>query len=180
MRISDWSSDVCSSDLVGAQRLLPVLQQSYSAIVSIRGSLASLVDALDLLEQPVDSEVYAGPSNSLPFEQDITLRDLGFRYAYDGPWVLHGINLTIPKGYRVGFIGQTGSGKSTLLDIVMGLLVASQGAVLIDDVVLAPNTQRAWQRHIAHVPQSIYLADPTIAENIAFGGPNSAIDFRSK
>src|SRR3546814_9172117 len=104
MRISDWSSDVCSSDL--------------SAIVSIRGSRASLVDALDLLEQPVDSEVYAGPSNSLPFEQDITLRDLGFRYAYDGPWVLHGINLTIPKGYRVGFIGQPGSGKSTLLDIV--------------------------------------------------------------
>src|SRR3546814_18279259 len=58
----------------------------------------------------------------------------------------------------------------------MGLLVASQGAVLIDDVVLAPNTQRAWQRHIAHVPQSIYLADSTIAENIAFVVPNSAID----
>ena len=161
---------------LGAQRLLPVLQQSYSAIVSMRGAKASLADALALLNQPVDPLVYADSSVALPFTQGIQLHNLGFRYALDGPWVLHELNLTIPKGSRTGFIGATGSGKSTLLDIVMGLLSASRGNVLIDDTPLAPATQRAWQRRIAHVPQAIYLADSSIAENIAFGIPEASID----
>ena len=162
---------------LGAQRLLPVLQQGYLAIVQLRSGRHSLQDALSLLGQPVDL-LGSGCQTAelLPFRQSIRLRNLGFRYAAQAPQVLHDLNLCIPCGGRVGFIGTTGSGKSTLLDIIMGLLVPTEGSIWIDDVQLTPATQRAWQRHIAHVPQSIYLSDASIAENIALGMRPEQID----
>jgi ATP-binding cassette subfamily B protein len=84
--------------------------------------------------------------------------------------------LSIAKGSRVGFIGVTGSGKSTLLDIVMGLLEPTEGKIEIDGAPITMSNNRAWQAHIAHVPQSIFLADSTIEENIAFGVPQEEID----
>jgi ATP-binding cassette subfamily B protein len=82
----------------------------------------------------------------------------------------------IPKGARVGFIGETGSGKSTLLDIVMGLLTPSDGKIMIDGIEINEHNRKSWQKHIAHVPQSIYLSDASIEENIAFGTPKKEID----
>ncbi len=161
---------------LGAQRLLPVLQQSYQAVVQIRTSRDSLRDALDLLNQPIDMEVHADHAQALSFKKTIRLDRLGFRYGPDTKMVLKGLSLEIPRGGRVGFIGTTGSGKSTLLDIVMGLLPATEGSVSIDDTPLEARTQRAWQRRIAHVPQAIYLADSSIAENIAFGLAQEEID----
>ena len=99
-----------------------------------------------------------------------------FRYTEDGPWVLDDLNLTIPKGARVGFVGSTGSGKSTTLDLLMGLLMPTDGELLVDGQPICGNRVRAWQQTITHVPQSIYLADATLAENIAFGVPPDTID----
>ena len=82
----------------------------------------------------------------------------------------------IPKGSRLGLIGKTGSGKSTLTDILMGLLAPSDGDLNIDGLALNKHNIRAWQKHIAHVPQSIFLADSSIAENIAFGVPKNDIN----
>lgn len=161
---------------LGAQRLLPVLQQGYSSIVYIRGNKASLVDALVMLNQAIDPDIAAGQTIGLSFTQSVYLQGIAFRYIKDGPWVLRGLDLNIPKGSRVGFIGSTGSGKSTLLDIIMGLLPATEGAVMIDGVQLQAKNQRAWQHRIAHVPQAIYLSDSSIAENIAFGVPKNIID----
>jgi ATP-binding cassette subfamily B protein len=76
----------------------------------------------------------------------------------------------------VGFVGSTGSGKSTTLDLLMGLLPPTEGALLVDGQPLTGRYLRAWQRTIAHVPQNIYLADTTLAENIAFGVPKVDID----
>jgi ATP-binding cassette subfamily B protein len=90
---------------------------------------------------------------------------------------LKDINIKIPKGSRVGFIGITGSGKSTLLDIAMGLLEPTDGELEVDGLTILPSNQRFWQAHIAHVPQSIFLADASIAENIAFGIPTDQIDW---
>jgi ABC-type bacteriocin/lantibiotic exporter with double-glycine peptidase domain len=73
-------------------------------------------------------------------------------------------------------IGATGSGKSTLLDIIMGLLRPDSGSLAIDGVSVTEENHRAWQVHIAHVPQAIFLADTSIAENIAFGIPRELID----
>jgi ATP-binding cassette, subfamily B, bacterial PglK len=104
------------------------------------------------------------------------LKDVSFCYTPDSPKVLNRINLTIRKGERVGFIGTSGSGKSTLLDMIMGLLPASAGQIVIDGVQLTTANQRAWQSQLAHVPQSIFLTDRSVAENIAFGQPKSTID----
>ena len=87
------------------------------------------------------------------------------------------INLNIPKGTKIGFIGSTGSGKSTIIDILMGLLEPTEGKILVDGQPLNHELYRAWQSTIAHVPQSIFLADTTISGNIAFGIPTKQIDY---
>ncbi|NTW98445.1 MAG: ABC transporter ATP-binding protein [Geobacteraceae bacterium] len=161
---------------LGAQRMLPILQQAYGAWSSIQGYHASLSDALVLLDQPLPDYVDQPAAKPLEFRQQIGLNNLSFRYTEQTPWVLQNIDLSIPKGSRIGFIGVTGSGKSTLLDIVMGLLEPTEGSLEIDDQKVTTENNRAWQAHIAHVPQAIYLADSTIEENIAFGVPKGKID----
>jgi ABC-type multidrug transport system fused ATPase/permease subunit len=161
---------------LGAQRLLPVLQQAYGSWASIQGGLASLQDTLELLDQPLPAYVDQPPAKPLAFQRQILLKHISFRYSTKTPWVLKDLSLSIPKGSRIGFIGTTGSGKSTLLDIVMGLLHPTQGTLEIDEQFVTPANYRNWQAHIAHVPQAIYLADSTIEENIAFGIPKDHID----
>ena len=162
---------------LGAQRLLPVLQQAYSSWSTIQGGQASLQDALELLDQPMPDYADQPPAKPIPFQHQIDLKDLSFLYTPHTPLVINNLNLTIPKGSRFGFIGVTGSGKSTLLDIVMGLLQPTEGSLQIDEESITTSNNRAWQAHIAHVPQAIYLADSTIEENIAFGIPKGKIDF---
>jgi ABC-type multidrug transport system fused ATPase/permease subunit len=161
---------------LGAQRLLPVLQQAYFSWSSIQGTQVSLKDVLSLLDQPVPNYVYQASKQSMSFNHFIRLKQIDFRYSPQSPYVLKGIDLRIAKGSRVGFIGATGSGKSTLLDIVMGLLYPTNGSIEIDNQEVAAGNHRAWQEHIAHVPQSIFLADSSIEENIAFGVPTDQID----
>jgi ATP-binding cassette subfamily B protein len=161
---------------LGAQRLLPVLHQGYAGWTTIKGGQASLSDALELLDQPLPEYADLPPPPPIPFQSQIEMCDISFRYSSDGPWVLRNFDLVIPKGARVGFIGSTGSGKSTLIDVVMGLLEVDEGLLSVDGVQLLAHNRRAWQAHIAHVPQSIFLADVKIAENIAFGVPTHAID----
>ena len=161
---------------MGAQRLLPVLQQAYAAWTGIRGSQASLQDALELLDQPLPE--YAGQPvpERMAYSNHFGLKQLSFRYTPDTPWVLRNLDLRIPRGSRVGFIGVTGSGKSTLLDIIMGLLQPTSGELLVDETPITLANHRAWQAHIAHVPQAIFLSDSSIEENIAFGVPEEHID----
>jgi ATP-binding cassette subfamily B protein len=161
---------------LGAQRLLPALQQAYSAWASINGSYSSLADTVVLLDQPLPEEMHLPPPAPLPFEKSIRFDNVLFRYTGDGPRVLDGFSLTIPKGARVGIVGSSGSGKSTALDLLMGLLNPTEGTLLVDDQPCVGSRVRAWQKTIAHVPQSIYLADTTLAENIAFGVSKDAID----
>jgi len=161
---------------LGAQRLLPLLQQSYSSWSGIQGEQASLRDALELLDQPMPEYADLPPAIPMLFQQEINLKQVSFRYSPQTQWVLKNLNLNIAKGARVGFVGVTGSGKSTLLDIVMGLLQPTGGVLEIDGQTVTPINHRSWQANIAHVPQSIFLADTTIEENIAFGIPKEQID----
>jgi ABC-type multidrug transport system fused ATPase/permease subunit len=161
---------------VGAQRLLPALQQGFTAWATIAGNHASLSDTIELLDQPVPPESLQPAPEPLLFCDSIRFDSVRFRYDADSPWVLDGFDLTIRKGDRVGFVGSTGSGKSTALDVLMGLLMPCEGRLLVDGEPIAGQRVRAWQRSIAHVPQSIYLSDSTLAENIAFGVPREKID----
>jgi ATP-binding cassette subfamily B protein len=161
---------------VGAQRLLPVLQQAYAAWGSVKSGQASLQDTLDLLEQ--DEPIFNAPPpiQPAPFNSDIRLSNLGFRYDPKLPWIFRGIDLTIKKGERIGLIGPTGEGKSTLLDVLMGLLEPTEGRLEIDGLPVRSDTRRQWQLHVAHVPQSIFIADISVEENVAFGVPKNEID----
>tara|TARA_B110000008_G_scaffold74441_1_gene75539 strand:- start:3109 stop:4797 length:1689 start_codon:yes stop_codon:yes gene_type:complete len=161
---------------LGAQRLLPALQQAYASFSAIRGVEASLQDVLELLEQPLPKYLNETKVVPIKFQREINLSNISFRYTNEAPFILKNIDLSISKGEKVGFIGETGSGKSTLIDVIMGLLSPSEGTLSIDDKSLDENNHRSWQVHIAHVPQSIYLSDSTIEENIAFGVPAKDID----
>ena len=161
---------------LGAQRLLPLLQQCFQAWSSIRSNQASLVDTLDLLEQPMPEYAQQSDVSPLVFERNIRLEDVYFRYSSESDWVLRGVCLEISKGSRVGVMGETGCGKSTMLDIVMGLLSPTSGSLVVDGMVVGTENGNAWQAHIAHVPQSVFLADSSIASNIAFGVPVDDID----
>lgn len=161
---------------LGAQRLLQAVQVAYGSWAGMAGSRASLADALDLLDQPLPPTRPREAIRPLEFEHGIRFRNVDFRYRPDTPWVLEGFNLFIPRGGRIGIVGATGSGKSTVLDLLMGLLDPVHGEVLVDDVPIVGERLGAWQHLIAHVPQHIYLADSSIAENIAFGVPRELID----
>lgn len=161
---------------LGAQRLLPSLQQLYVSWASIVGSQASIEDILKLLDQPLPEVQQELIPSQYSFQQDVRFDSVHFRYNNDGPWVLKGLNLVIKKGSRVGLVGSTGSGKSTTLDLLMGLLMPTEGNILIDGEPVSGKYLRDWQRSIAHVPQSIFLADTSLAENIAFGIPLDKID----
>jgi ATP-binding cassette subfamily B protein len=161
---------------LGAQRLLPALQQAFASWTTILGSHAILADTIKLLEQPLPPEALLPPPEPLQLNRAIQFHDVRFRYHPDGPWIVDGLNLTIPRGARVGFVGATGSGKTTTMDLLMGLLPVTQGVITVDDVPIGRDLIRAWQRTIAHVPQSIYLADASLAENIALGVERHLID----
>ncbi len=153
---------------LGAQKLLPALQQAYSAYSSIKGSSVIFNDVLELLDQPLPHYAQKSPSKPISFNQDIRLKNIDFHYNDQVPYILKKIDLTIAKGDRIGFIGKTGSGKSTLVDIIMGLLLPTKGEIYIDNQQITDKNRRSWQAHIAHVSQNIYLADASIEENIAF------------
>ena len=164
---------------LGAQRLLPALQQAYSGWSSLKSYNADLQGVKAMLEQPLP--VVVSRMNPVALRRDIRFRDVSFRYGPELPPVLSNLSLEIQAGERVGFIGSTGSGKSTSVDLLMGLLSPSSGVLEIDGDDLHdpsyPERLAAWRAAIAHVPQSIYLADSSIAENIAFGVSKDQIDF---
>lgn len=159
---------------LGAQRLLPLMQQSYFGWASLLSHRALFFDTVTLLKQPLPPKAAAEPLPRL--ETAVELDDVGFGYASDRHFTLRNISLTIPKGSRVGFVGKTGSGKTTLLNLVMGLLDPASGEIRVDGHALTSVNKRSWQQQVAHVPQSIFLTDGSIAENIALGMPADGID----
>lgn len=161
---------------LGAQRLLPAMQQAYWARATIEGAQTSLQDTLVLLDQQLPNHTEQAPEKPMIFKRRIRLNQISFQYSHQRPQVLKGVDLIIPKGSRIGFVGSTGSGKSTLIDIVMGLLQPTEGTLEVDDQTITSGNLRSWQSCIAHVPQAIYLADCSIEENIAIGEPKDQID----
>ncbi len=155
--------------LISAQRLLPLLQQIFSSWASIQGGRVSLADALNLLDQKLPIDFYKKSIKALPFKKNIILKNIHFRYHVNSSFVLKDVNLKITRGSRVGIIGTTGAGKSTLINIIMGLIIPTKGSLSIDNKAIKTSNQNAWRKHIAHVPQDIFLADSSIEENIAFG-----------
>ena len=162
---------------LGAQRLLPVIQQSFASWVLIKGGKSSISDALDLIDERRILIADGLITDSCALTSGIKIDRLWFRYSSDTNWILKDLNLYIKKGERVGVIGRTGSGKSTLIDLVMGLLIPVKGEIYYDENLLTSATFSKYRSCIAHVPQTIFLLDATISENIAFNLRPDEIDY---
>ena len=165
---------------LGAQRLLPSLQQLYAAWAGIKSNSAAVLQVVEILDLPIPRSESQTIKSPLKFEHKILINDVSFSYSNSPPYILNSINLEIYPGDRIGIIGKTGGGKSTIIDLIMGLLEPTKGKILVDDKNIHdlnyPERLARWRAAIAHVPQSIYLADRTIAENIAFGFFGNNID----
>lgn len=163
---------------LGAQRLLPALQQIYANWANLNSWSVSVAAVVQMLEQPLPQ--HQNSVEPVHLIESIRLQNVRFRYSEELSEVIQALDLEIQRGERIGLIGSTGSGKSTLIDILMGLLPPTEGCLLVDGVDLhdPKNVEflLGWRAAVAHVPQSIYLADSSIAENIAFGVPHQAID----
>lgn len=162
-----------------AYRMLPAAQIMYRAITQIKFSQQTLdilriEFALDYHEQNQTQKL-----KPLSFKHEIRIEQITFAYPnrLDTP-VLKDFSLTILKNSSVGIIGKSGSGKSTLMDIMLGLLQPQHGKIYIDGVELSAHNLTAWQQIVGYVPQHIYLADKSVAENIAFGIPKGMIDLK--
>jgi ABC-type multidrug transport system fused ATPase/permease subunit len=159
---------------VAAFRLMPSANRFLNATQNVRflsAAFNNLHQEFSLLEQAEYQKEYS----SLTFDEALVLENVSFCYPSTEALVLKQISLSIRQGESVGFIGSTGAGKSTLVDIILGLLVPTSGVVKVDGIDIQ-TSPRGWQDRIGYVPQSIFLTDDTIRNNIAFGLPRDQID----
>lgn len=159
-------------------KLLPAFQQIYTSLANVKGNIA----AFDSLEADLEASRNASPGKPAAAagkhspQRHIKMDDVHFRYPGKEEKALDGLTLNIPVNQVIGLVGASGSGKSTAIDVLLGLMAPEQGALKVDDEVLNGEQLRAWQNSVGFVPQSIFLADASIRENIAFGLPPNEIN----
>lgn len=161
---------------MGGIKLLPLFQNGYAGWAGIKSHHSLLIDTLTLLNKPKASEKVFG-EDPLKFNQNIAFERVSFSYEGSRNKSLNNISIDISKGSRVGIIGSTGSGKSTFVDVLMGLLTPTSGKILIDGIQISDKNLISWRNKISHVPQSIFLTNTTIAENIGLGIVKEKLDF---
>lgn len=169
------SLPVISLYVFAGYRLLPALQQMYSAFVQltfIEPSLDKLSNDIESLK-PISKNQNEEP---LSFKQSIKLKNVYYCYPNSSRNALTNTSLNIPSKSKIGLIGSTGSGKTTLVDIILGLLDPQKGHLEVDGKIITKQNTRSWQKSIGYVPQHIYLSDDTISANIAFGVESKYID----
>lgn len=167
--------------VISGYRMLPALQKIFSGLTTIIYNLPSL-DALyndfsSLPECAGRQPLASGCKREIGRIETIELRDINFLYPDRTDYAIQDLNLTIENNTTVGLVGSTGSGKTTAVDIILGLLKPHTGELLVNGIAIASDNMADWQEHIGYVPQHIFLFDDTVARNIAFGVPESEIDF---
>jgi ABC-type multidrug transport system fused ATPase/permease subunit len=155
---------------LGAYRLLPQLQKIFRSVTSIRYHFYSVENIYRALHGiPTVVEIDFENIPRLEFRSVIKLEDVSFFYPNTGNATIEKLNLLVKSNTSIAFVGPTGCGKTTLVDIVLGLLEPSEGKMFVDDTEVGSQNIKNWQKNLGYVPQSIYLTDDTIRNNIAFG-----------
>lgn len=173
---------------VAAFRIIPSMNRIFAAATQIRynsysieviyNDLVSLNKYTSFTKKGVLDDIIKPVINredSISFTNAVELKNVCYQYPNAEKLALNRISLTIPKRRSVGFVGASGAGKTTIVDVILGLLIPTQGEVLVDGKNIKDNLS-SWQRKIGYIPQSIYLSDDTIRRNIAFGLPDEQIN----
>lgn len=160
-------------------KLLPALQQIYSSITQIKGNIAAFESVEEDLinSQEKFSTINTISSINISLNNQISLKNIDFAYPNKSIYAVNDVSLSIPVNHVIGIVGSSGSGKSTLIDIILGLLTPQKGEIYIDDILITQDNKRSWQDLLGFVPQSIFLSEGSIAENIAFGIPADEINY---
>jgi len=161
-------------------KLLPALQQIYSSITQIKGNIAAFESVEEDLinSQEKFSTIKTIPSSNISLNKQISLKNIHFAYPNKSIYAVNNVSLSIPVNHVIGIVGSSGSGKSTLIDIILGLLTPQKGEIYIDNTLINSNNKRGWQDLLGFVPQSIFLSEGSIAENVAFGIPAHEINYK--
>lgn len=172
---------VISLLIVAAWKILPAISRIMGGFISIRNILPYVQAEMEYIKD-IESNAFYPPILDAPafkdfsFDNEIQLKNIYFTYQNRKTYVLEDINFCIKKGQTIGIIGRSGVGKSTLVDIIIGLLEPDKGHVMVDGCQLDLQKRYIWMRKLSYVPQSPYIFDGSIAENIAFGLDAPEID----
>ena len=159
-------------------KLLPSLQGIYGNAALIKGNIGAYLSIREDLENIKHYKTSMEDNNDQVWSKnnEIKLNKVTFLYPNKTRPALEDISLTIKPNTFVGFVGTSGSGKSTLVDVIIGLIKSQKGEVIIDGKPLTQQNLKSWQNKIGFVPQTIFLTEDSIAENVAFGLPEDQID----
>ncbi len=163
---------------LAGKQLIPAFQKIFSTIAVLRFNMPAVDTVLADLDTTAARSRIKLPSDASPLspKREIALQNITYRYPEAESAALTGLNISIPINTTIGLVGSSGAGKSTLVDLILGLLSPESGGVRIDDTTLGPANIRNWQATLGYVPQSIFLADQSVAANIALGLPPEQID----
>ncbi len=168
--VNKYQSDISGSlaiismFILGLYRLMP----SANRILSGYNQIVYNKSALDIIHNDLMYDAENLKNGTIPFNYIIELKNVDFTYLNDKP-ILQNISLTIHKGDKIAFVGESGSGKSTLIDIIIGLYRPQKGSITIDGTELNNDNIKSWRSQVGYIPQTIFLFDGTVAENVAFG-----------
>lgn len=162
-------------------KLLPALQQIYSSITQIKANIAAFEsvkqDLINSQEMIFTQNKSSTSTSIINLTKEIKLQKIYFAYPNKSTYSVNNISLSIPVNHVIGIVGSSGSGKSTLIDIILGLLTPQEGEIYVDNTLITEHNKRSWQDLLGFVPQSIFLSEGSIAENVAFGIPADEINY---
>lgn len=170
-----------SAFAIAAVRVLPSVNRINTYITEIAYTQPSLDFVYDNLQEGMKTDAMLAERRAysqvekLKLDHQIELDHISFHYPDSDKNIFEDAHMIVPKGKSVGIIGTSGAGKSTIVDILLGLLHAQTGMITCDGVDIFKNYE-SWLAQIGYIPQSIYLIDESIRDNIAFGIDADKID----
>ena len=164
---------------VAALRLMPSVRGIMSGWATIRYNRYTIPILREAaLHEPDSAHPGVPTRETLPFEREISVRSLSFRFTEESRDLFRGLTFTIRRGERIGIRGASGAGKTTLFNLLLGLYEPTSGEIAVDGTPLTAANRRAWQNRIGYVSQHLFLTDGTLAANVAPGVPAAEIDRR--